>query len=159
MRSIRQPAARVLALCAACVLLIASGPPAGVHAQSGATGDTAVRRVLDDYIGLYRKDALDRWKTLFLPGFTATFTNDDESVTTRTLNDFYERQRVAFDRTPMSETLENVRILRMGRLANVFADFTFTSGGTPRHGQLMLLMIEDKGQLKIAALAFTYHLE
>jgi hypothetical protein len=120
--------------------------------------DAAVRRVLDDYIGLYRKDALAKWKGLFLPGFTATYTNDDGTVTSRTLDEFYERQQKAFAGGEISETLQNVRIQRVGRLAHVFADFRFTNRGMTRPGQLMLLMIEEKGQLRIAALTFSYHL-
>ena len=61
------------------------------------------------------------------------------------------------DSGAMSETLDGVRIERVGRLAHVFADFRFTSRGSERPGQLMLLMIEDRGQFRIAALAFTYH--
>ena len=125
-----------------------------------STVDTAaVQRVVDDYIGLYRRDRLEAWKALFVPGFTATYTNDDGSVTTRSLEDFYERQRAGFERGPMSETLDNVRIQRVGRLAHVFADFKFTSGDTTRAGRLMLLVITVKGEWKIAALTFTYHLE
>jgi hypothetical protein len=135
-----------------------SGPNAVVASQAATTTDAAVQRVLDDYIGLYRKETLDQWKSLFLPAFTATYTNDDGSVSTRTLDDFYERQRAGFARGEMSETLENVRVTRAGRLAQVFAGFHFTSGGTTRQGQLMIAMIEDKGQFKIAALTFTYHL-
>ena len=138
------------------VLVVASGGlNAGVSAQQRAT-EVAVQRVVDDYIGLYRKDSLPQWKTLFLPGFTAAYTNADGGVTTRTLEEFYERQRAAFEREAISETLDNVRINRAGRLAHVFADFRFTSGSTTRHGQLMLLMIEVKGQFRIAALTFTY---
>ena len=126
-------------------------------AQRGA-GDPAVRRLVDDYIGLYRAETLDRWKALFLPGFTATVVSADGTVTTRTLDEFFESQRGAFARGPVSETLENVRIERAGHLAHVFADFYFTSGGTTRHGQLILVMVEEKGQFRIASLAFTYHL-
>jgi hypothetical protein len=79
-------------------------------------------------------------------------------VTTRSLEDFYERQRAGFERGSMSETLENVRIARVGRLAHVVADFKFTSGNTTRPGRLMLLVIAVKGEWKIAALTFTYHL-
>jgi hypothetical protein len=143
-------------LAAVTVVMVLSG---SAHAQPAvAAGDSAVQRLLDDYIGLYRKDALERWKTLFLPGFTASYTNDDGTVTTRTLDEFYERQRNGFAAADMSETLHNVRVQRAGRLAHVFADFRFTSRGSTRPGQLMLLMIDDKGQLKIAALVFTYHL-
>ena len=120
---------------------------------------TPVQRVVDDYISLYRKDALAEWKALFLPGFTASYTNDDGSVTTRGLDDFFERQRAAFARGPVAERLANVRIQRAGHLAQVFADFYFTSGKAPeRHGQLMLLLLETHGTFKIAALGFTYHL-
>lgn len=113
---------------------------------------------MDGYIGLYRRETLEKWKTLFTAGFTATYTNDDGSVTTRTLEEFYERQRAAFAAGEVSETLHNVRIHRAGRLAHVFADFRFMSRGATRPGQLMLLIIEEKGQLRIAALTFTYHL-
>jgi hypothetical protein len=126
---------------------------------SAPIDEAAVQRVLDDYIGLYKKDSLPEWKMLFLPGFTASYTNEDGTVTTRNLDEFYERQRNAFAAGEVSETLHNVRIQRAGRLAHVFADFRFTSRGTTRPGQLMLLMIEDRGQPKIAALTFSYHLD
>jgi hypothetical protein len=143
-------------LLAAVTVVALSG---SVYGQPPAVaGDPAVQRLLDEYIGLYRKDTLERWKTLFLPGFTASYTNEDGTVTTRTLDDFYERQRNGFAVADISETLHNVRIQRVGRLAHVFADFRFTSRGSTRPGQLMLLMIDAKGQLKIAALVFTYHL-
>ena len=142
------------------VLTIATSQGGTVFGQSRSGDEAAVQRVLDDYIGLYRKDSLERWKTLFLPGFTATYTNDDGSVTTRTLDDFYERQRSGFERGAMSETIQNPRIMRAGKLAHVFTDFMFTSGGAaPRHGQLMLLLVEEKGQFKIAALTFTYQVQ
>ena len=140
-------------------LLVVAPAVAGVAASQPATPDPAIQRVLDDYIGLYRKETLDRWKELFLPGFTASYTNDDGTVTTRSRDEFYERQRSAFAAGPVSETLHNVRTQRAGRLAHVFADFRFTGRGSTRPGQLMLLMIEERGQLKIAALTFTYHLE
>jgi hypothetical protein len=143
----------------AIALLVAAAADMNLRAagQHVTTDEAAVRRVVDDYIGLYRKETLEEWKALFLPGFVASYTNDDGSVTTRTLDEFYERQRAGFERGPMSERLENVRLDRTGRLAHVFADFHFTSGGETRHGQLMLLMIAQNGQFKIAALAFTYH--
>jgi hypothetical protein len=126
--------------------------------QTRTAVDADIQRLLDDYIGLYRTETLEQWKGLFLPGFTASYTNDDGTVTTRTLDEFYDRQKTAFTAGPVSETLHNVRAVKSGRLAQVFADFRFTSRGTTRPGQLMLLMIEEKGRLKIAALTFTYHL-
>jgi hypothetical protein len=128
---------------------------AGPYAQPSQ--DDQARRLVDDYIRLYRGDTLQRWKLLFLPGFTASYTNDDGGVTTRNLEQFYEAQRRGFADGDMSETLHNVRLDRAGRLAHAYADFEFTSRGATRRGKLMLLMIEEKGALKIAALAFTYH--
>jgi hypothetical protein len=125
---------------------------------AGATDNGVVQRVVDDYIGLYTKERLAEWKALFLPGFTATYTNADGSVTTRTLEEFYESQRVGFDRAAMTETLHDVRITRVGRLAHVLAGFDFTSGGATRRGRLMLMLIESRGQFRIASLTFTYHL-
>ena len=141
-------------------LLGASTGRRGVSADeisSVTSGDA--HKLVDDYIRLYRRETLDRWKALFLPTFTATYTNDDGSVTTRALEDFYERQRSGFAAGEMSETLENLSIQESGRLASAVADFDFTSRGATRRGKLMLLMIEDRGQLKIAALIFTYHSE
>jgi len=143
----------------ACAGAALVGLEAAGRATQSRTDTAAVERVLGDYIGLYRTDRLLEWKTLFLPGFAATYTNDDGSVTTRTLEEFYERQQAAFVRGTVSETLHDVRIARQGRLAHVVAGFDFTSAGTTRRGQLMLLMIETQGQFKIAALTFTYHLQ
>jgi hypothetical protein len=148
--------------CVALIVASLSFPAVGNTRLPGAaqrsTEDAAVRRVVDDYIDLYRGETLDRWKALFLPGFTATAVSADGSVTTRTLDEFFESQRGAFARGPVSERLENVRIDRAGHLARAFADFYFTSGGNTRHGQLILVLVEEKAQFKIASLAFTYHL-
>lgn len=151
---------RYLIVIALCAHLGAAAAAQEGPGPATASDDAAVRRVVDDYVGLYRKDTLPRWKALFVPGFIATYTNDDGSVTTRTLDDFYERQRAGFEKGDMQETLHNVRIQRVGKLAHAFADFRFSSGGSaPRPGQLMLLLIEQRGEFKIAALTFTYHLK
>ena len=147
---------------AAIALMTAAAPAANLAAAQDAEtrgpDQAAVRRIVDDYIGLYRRETLQQWRGLFLSGFVAAYTNDDGSVTTRTLDEFYERQRSGFERGAMSERLENVRVDRMGRLAHVSADFYFTSGGETRHGRLMLLLVAERDQFKIASLAFTYHL-
>lgn len=117
-----------------------------------------VQRVVDDYISLYTKERLSEWKALFLPSFTATYTNADGTVSVRTLEEFYESQRAGFAKGPMTETLSNLRITRQGRLAHAVADFDFTSGSTTRHGRLMLLLIDVSGEFKIVALTFSYHL-
>jgi len=145
---------RILQMVCLAVALVVS--PTSGAAQSS---NEAVRKVLDDYIGLYRADALERWRTLFLPSFVAAYTNDDGSVTTRTLDEFYERQRKLFATgRPIREELQNVRIVREGHLANATADFVLFDGNGKRPGRLMLLFIEERGTFKIHALVFTYHL-
>ena len=103
------------------------------------------------------RDELAGVHTIELAIVTATYTNDDGSVTTRSLDEFYERQRSGFAAGAMSETLHSVKIQQSDPLASAHADFEFTSRGSMRRGKLMLLMIEDRGQLKIASLVFTYH--
>ena len=140
-------------------LLVVVTSLSGWSTATQVTSDTAaVRQVVDDYIGLYTKERLPEWKALFLPSFTASYTNADGTVSSRTLEEFYESQRAGFARGPMGETLHDVRITREGRLAHAFAGFDFTSGGNTRRGQLMLLLIESRGAFKIAALTFSYHL-
>lgn len=148
----------LLGVLVAVIALVTPLTRAPAATQQPRHDDAAVQRVLDDYIGLYGKETLERWKTLFLPGFVASYTNDDRSVTSRNLDEFYERQLAAFAAGAVSETLHNVRIERVGTLAHVTADFRFTGRGATRPGRLMLLMIEDKGTFRIAALTFTYHL-
>ncbi len=126
-------------------------------AQVVATDTAAVRAVVADYVGFYRKDALERWRELFLPTFTSTSANRDGTVTVRTLDEFYGAQARGFaTATSMSETLENVVVTRTGRLATAWADFVFHQNGTSRRGRLALTLIEADGRWKIAGLLFSY---
>lgn len=148
-----------------CVLLhpgtadLIASPNATAFAQA-ANRDANLKRVLDAYIRLYARDTLAQWRGLFLPTFVAGSTNDDGTVTTRSLDEFYERQRGFFatGRT-IRETLEHVRIEREGRLATMRADFSLHDNDTERRGKLMMLLIETRGEFKIQSLTFTYHLE
>jgi hypothetical protein len=119
--------------------------------------DPALAELLRDYIDLYRGDALDRWRELFLSQFVALSTNSDGSVTAFTLDEFVARQRKSFATgKPISEVLENVATERAGRLAHVRSDFVWTDGEVRRRGTLMLLVVERHGELKIQSLAFNY---
>ena len=122
------------------------------------TNDPEVAALLEDYIGLYTRDALPRWRELFLPGFIATSANDDGSVTTRSRDEFYDRQRASFATgKPVSEVLLNTHSERTGDLACVCSDFVWTDGEATRRGRLMLLLIAERGKLRIQALTFSYH--
>jgi N-acyl-D-amino-acid deacylase len=134
------------------------GPGGGAgRSHAAAASDAAVRRVVDDYVGLYRKDSLPAWRELFLPTFTATSPAADGGVAVRTLDQFYESQARGFARaTSMSETLEDVAIVRSGRTATARAGFVFHQDGTSRRGQLALGLVETGGAWRIASLLFTY---
>ena len=131
----------------------------GAHELNGARmNDPDVTALLADYIGLYTRDTLPRWRELFLSGFVATSINEDGSTTTRTLAEFYERQQGLFaSGKPVSEVLADTIVQRRGSLASVSADFVWTDGEVSRDGQLMLLLVMEHGRLKIQALTFSYH--
>jgi hypothetical protein len=57
----------------------------------------------------------------------------------------------------MREELHNVRIEQTGKLASVWADFTFHYDGAPSKGKLVLLAIADSaGAWKLHSLMFAY---
>ena len=57
----------------------------------------------------------------------------------------------------MSEVLENTRVERTGKLAFVRSDFVWSDGTVTRRGRLMMLLIAERGRLKIQALTFSYN--
>lgn len=119
--------------------------------------DEGLRRVVADYVGLYRRDTLERWRGLFLPGFTAAHVGDGDAVRQRTLGEFYEVQKRYLDTgKSIREELENVRVERHGALASVWADFVLTEEGEKSRGRLVLLLIEERGTFKIHSLMFQY---
>ena len=126
----------------------------------GLRGDSVVSGVdqlLDRFIGWYARDALPRWRELFLSGFTAAAPNEDGSVTTWSLDEFYERQRQLFaSGKPIREVLRNVETRRDGDLAWVRSDYVWTDGDVERPGRLMMLIVADRGELRIQSLTFSY---
>ena len=126
-------------------------------AGAGDASDAAVRRVVDDYVRLYRKDTLAEWRALFLPSFTATSPGRDGGVTVRTFDQFFDAQARGFAQaTDMSEMLEHVVVSRTGTLATAWADFVFHQNGTARRGRLALTLIESGPGWRIASLLFSY---
>ena len=127
---------------------------------SGAHADparAAVDQVVADYIGLYAGPTLDRWRTLFDPAVVVAFPGDDGSITTRTLDEFVERQRNYFATgRRISERLENVRVDMGRRIARVSADFIFVDEGEERPGKLGLHLAEGRDGWKIVAVLFAY---
>jgi SnoaL-like domain len=114
-------------------------------------------QVLKDYIGLYQKDTLDQWKTLFHPSVTVFFPGDDGAINVRNLEEFFERQKNYFARRKsISERLENVQTLEGKRIARVTADFIFIDEGVEHPGKLGLHLVEGKDGWKIVAVLFSY---
>jgi hypothetical protein len=114
-------------------------------------------QVLKNYIGLYQKDTLDQWKTLFHPSVMVFFPADDGAINVRNLDEFFERQKNYFaKRKSISERLENVQILEGKRIARVTADFVFIDEGVENPGKLGLHLVEGKEGWKIVAVLFSY---
>ena len=120
--------------------------------------DSALVALVNDYTGLYARATFDEWTRLFGPAFTSANTNPTGGITTRNLRDFLETQRLGFARArEMREELHNVRIQQAGKLASVWADFTFHYDGAPSKGKLVLLAIADSaGAWKFQSLMFAY---
>jgi len=142
---------------AACFFLAYLLPLAAKPAAAQAT-DESLRRVVADYVGLYRRETLEDWRKLFLSSFSVASTTAEGGLNLRSLDEFYLAQKRYLDSgRPIQETLENVRIDRQGRLASVWADFVLNDSGEERRGKLVLLLIEERGAFKIHSLIFSYH--
>ncbi len=134
------------------------GPGEEVSPPAFSEDREAVNRLVRDYIGLYRSDALEKWRELFLPTCMIASTNADGTTTVRTLGEFYSAQKRRFDEgRRVSEVLENVQIEQRGRLAGVWADFVFTEEGSSRRGRLAMLLMGERGVFRIHSLLFSYH--
>jgi hypothetical protein len=119
--------------------------------------DAALRKVVADYVALYRHETLAAWRRLFLPSFSVASTNADGSVRRRNLEEFYAAQeRYLASGRAIREELENVTIERRGRLASAWADFVLSDEGERSRGKLCLLLIQEQGQWRIQALIFGY---
>ena len=119
--------------------------------------DRSLKKLVADYIDLYTKDALPRWRSLFLPSFSVASTTADGGVSVRTLEQFYGAQERGFANSKsMGEKLENVRIDRRGRLASVWADFVFQQDADSSRGQLVLLAVHGKDGWRFHSLMFAY---
>ena len=137
-------------LAAALAIVQAASPPP-------VAADAALRRTVADYVGLYKRDTLDRWRSLFLPTFTATSTRADGTVRVRTLDEFFlAQQRYLASGRSIKEELENLSIERRGKLASAWADFVLTEEAEKSRGKLILLLVADRGEWRIQSLMFSY---
>ena len=143
-----------LALCVLFACTASSAQPAKRPARPAAT--STVERVVADYTGLYNAKDLEEWRKLFHPDLVVA-SSEAAGISVRNLKQFYNAQKKAFDAgTKMSERLQNIAIERGNRIAQVAADFIFTSNGKPSRGQLGLHLVQGKEGWKITAIVFSY---
>jgi hypothetical protein len=117
----------------------------------------AVERVVADYVGLYARTTLDRWKTLFHESVVVAYPGDDGGIRARGLEEFFKAQKGYFETgRGISERLENVRVDEGRRMARVSADFVFVDEGEERRGRLGLHVVEEAGTWRIVAIVFSY---
>ncbi len=129
----------------------------GLASAPVSTTEDEIDALLRDYIGLYARDTLDTWRSLFHPGFVAAFTNDDGTTTSKALDEFVARQRNYFaSGRPIREELRQVKVERLGPLASVRAGFVLHDGPADKAGRLMMLLIRDRDRFLIQSLVFTY---
>jgi len=127
-------------------------------AQDAGALDRSLDQLVADYIDLYTKETLPRWRTLFLPTFSVASTTAEGGVSTRGLEQFYAAQERGFATSrSMGERLENVRVERRGRMASVWADFVFWQDGETSRGRLVLLAIHQREGWRFHSLMFSYH--
>lgn len=137
-----------LAPALALALAIAPPPP---------DSEANLKRVIANYVRLYRRETLPQWRELFLPTFTVASTVGDGSIRLRSLGEFYDAQeRYLASGRAIKEELENVVLQSKGRLASVWADFVLTEEGERSRGKLCLLLIEERGSWRIQSLVFAY---
>jgi putative lumazine-binding protein len=126
--------------------------------DAGSDERAAIERLVTDYIRLYTRSTLDRWRELFHPALTVVSPGDDGAIRVRTLDPFFKAQKDRFETgRPVSERLENVRVDPGWRIARVSADFVFTDEGRSRRGTLGLHLARANDGWKIVAILFSYN--
>ena len=139
------------------ILLSALCPLAPAQDLNPPDSHKALEKTVRDYVGLYRRETLEQWKTLFHPLLTVAHPRDDGSIRVRNLEEFYGAQRDYFETgRKFNERLENVRIEEGRRIARVTADFIFADEGEESRGKLGLHLVESKEGWKIVAIVFSY---
>ncbi len=159
-RSWRQFCPTLMLAAAVAISGAAAGDPEGSKKSSvpGSEERAVIEKVVADYIGLYTRATLDRWKELFHPALTVVSPGDDGTIRVRALDPFFKAQKDRFDTgRPVSERLENIRIDAGWRIARVSADFVFTNDEISSRGTLGLHLARANDGWKIVAILFSYN--
>jgi len=141
----------------AVLLLVGFGAPAPAARTLDESPEADLERAISGYTGLYRRDALEEWRKLFLPGFVAGSLRPDGSVLQRSLDEFFGAQKRYLDSgRAIQETLENIETRRFGALASVTAAFVLEDEGERSRGRLILTLLRAEGHFRIQSLVFAY---
>jgi hypothetical protein len=125
--------------------------------EGAAAGDAALRRLLEDYVGLYRADRLSDWKKLLHQRVSVADPRPDGTIRFRGLEDFFTTQQGFFaSGRRIGERLEEIRVEEGRRIARVSARFVFVDEGEERPGRLGLHLVEEGGTWRIVAIVFSY---
>lgn len=117
----------------------------------------AIEKAVADYVGLYARPSLERWKSLFHPSLVVAHPAENGTIRTRGLEEFFKAQKDYFETgRKISERLENIRIEAGRRIARVSADFVFVDEGQESRGTLGLHLIDTNDGWKITAIVFSY---
>jgi hypothetical protein len=149
-----------LATCFAPDAVLGSGPattPAAPAARPARESRAALDKAVADYVGLYTRTTLDRWKVLFHPSLVVAYPGENGTVKARGLDEFFKAQKDYFETgRAIGERLENVRIEAGRRIARVSADFVFVDEGQESRGKLGLHLVETPDGWKITSVLFAY---
>lgn len=133
------------------VLVLLAG--ANLQAQSATNLDSVVA----EYTRLYTAKDLEEWRKLFHSEVRVSSADSSGNIVVRNLKQFYAAQKKGFETDPkMREELRNIAVERGNRIAQVAADFVFTSGGKSSRGQLGLHLVEGKEGWKITSVVYAY---
>jgi hypothetical protein len=139
--------------------LLATVPGTGTvaFATGGEPHDPEVRRLIEDYVSLYRADRLDDWAKLLDEGLSVADPRPDGSVRLRDKAAFLATQRGFFATgRRIGERLEGVRVDEGRRIARVSAAFVFVDEGEERRGRLGLHLAGAASGWRVVAILFSY---
>lgn len=126
-------------------------------AAGGEPADASLKRLLEDYVGLYRAGRLSEWKRLLHDRVSVADPRPDGTIRFRGLEEFFSTQEGFFaSGRRIGERLEEVRVDEGRRIARVSARFVFVDEGEERPGRLGLHVVEEGGAWRIVAIVFSY---
>lgn len=143
---------------ALCTTTLAAAHAVAASEEKPPSGSRpALDAIVADYVGLYARPTLDRWKTLFHPSLVVAYPTEDGGIRSRGLEEFFKAQKDYFETgRSVGERLENIRIDEGWRIARVSADFVFVDEGKQSRGKVGLHLVETREGWKITAVIFSY---